>query len=446
MSADDLAYAAEPLLAEMKKSREKYDQMTRDPDEFRRDKSDVPYANDQANIRLAITRLGHRLQHNTFADRLLIDGRFLDDPAMVRLWLSIDEQFGFRPGKDLFWSVTEDEARQHPFHPVRDYLDSLEWDREPRIETWLIRLAGAPDTPFVRAVSKLVLIAAVRRVRQPGCKFDEMMVLESSQGLNKSNALSILAVEPEWFSDDLPLDADTKRQIEALNGRLIVEASELQGMRQGDVEHLKAFLSRQVDRARLAYARRETEAPRQCVVIGTTNSAAYLKDATGNRRFWPVKIGKFDLEALKDERDQLWAEAVCYEKIETSIRLNPNLYVEAAEVQAERRVEDPFLVRLREVLGDRTGKMRTSVVWKYLDIPSGQQTQNHSCRIGEAMRELGWERIKLRFGAGRDVPPSWCYAKGTTEERSRIIEFNDLLFPHGSTRVPPVGNERNGDS
>ena len=159
----------------------------------------------------------------------------------------------------------------------------------------------------------LTLIAAVRRVRTPGCKFDELLVLESPQGLLKSSALRVLSVEESWFSDDLPLNSDGKRAIESLAGRWIVEAAELNGLRRSDIEHLKSFLSRQVDRARMSYDRLVTAAPRQCVFIGTTNSTTYLRDGTGNRRFWPVRVGRFDIEALRRDRDQLWAEAAARE-------------------------------------------------------------------------------------------------------------------------------------
>ena len=124
---------------------------------------------------------------------------------MNRLWLTIEEKFKFRPAKDFFWTVVFDEAYRNSFHPVREYLDELRWDGMTRIDSWLIDYANAEDTDYVRAVGALLLVAAVRRIRSPGCKFDEMPVLQSVQGFDKSTALSILAVKPEWFSDDLPL-------------------------------------------------------------------------------------------------------------------------------------------------------------------------------------------------------------------------------------------------
>lgn len=263
----------------------------------------------------------------------------------------------------------------------------------------------------------MLLTAAVRRIRSPGCKFDEIVVLEGEQGTNKSSALAILAKNEDWFSDDLPLNAEPKRVIESLAGRWIVEAAELKGLRKGDVEHLKAFLSRTVDRARMSYDRLMSEVPRQCIIVGTTNSTNYLKDGTGNRRFWPVKIKKFDLEALIRDREQLWAEAANCESQGAAIRLAPELWSLAASEQQKREVEDPYLSVLQEVLGDMNGKMRGSNVWTIIGVPVGQRTQEHNTRIGEVMRQLGWEKTKLRFGG----QPEHCWVRGNAELRSRVI-------------------------
>lgn len=345
------------------------------------EKSGFPIANHQGNIRLALRKLGVEVRHDTFTDRSLIEGLdgygpHLDDPSLTRLWLTIDERFRFRPHNEFFVKVVMDAARNAPFHPVLDYLDTLQWDGTPRLERWLSTYGGADDTEYTRAVGTLVLVAAVRRVRQPGVKFDEMLVLESAQGTNKSSALRVLAVRDGWFVDDLPLNAEGKVVIERLAGRWIAEAGELKGMRKGEVEHLKAFLSRQEDTARMSYARLPVIVPRQCVIIGTTNSDRYLRDLTGNRRFWPVSVAGFDLEALRRDRDQLWAEAAARESQGASIRLDPALYGAAGLEQEARRIEDPFVSALAAALGRRTGKVRAADVWRLLGIPAGQQTQD----------------------------------------------------------------------
>ena len=244
-----------------------------------------------------------------------------------------------------------------------------------------------------------------------------MLVLEGSQGQGKSLALQTLAVRDHWFSDDLPLNAETKRQMEALSGRWIVEASELKGMKHGELEHLKSFLSRGIDHARLAYQRLETEMPRQCVIIGTTNSSAYLRDSTGNRRFWPIRTGRIDLDALKVDRDQLWAEAVAGESEGASIRLDPSLYETAGQEQAERKIQDPWVAVLEGSLRDLKGKIRVKDVWAIVGVEPGHQTQNQNARLGETMQELGWMRKRLRF----DGTLEYAYVRGNTKETAKPI-------------------------
>ncbi|WP_372625054.1 VapE domain-containing protein [Falsiroseomonas sp.] len=223
------------------------------PPDLERDDKGVPHRT-QGNIRIVLRLLGARLSHDTFANRLLVGGvkgigPVLDDAALRRLFLLADERHGLRPTKDLFWMVAEDEACLASFHPILNYLGGLRWDGRPRLDGWLSTYGGAEANDYTRAVGSLLLVAAVRRIRQPGCKFDEMVVLEGDQGTNKSSALRLLAVEDDWFSDDLPLNAESKVVVERLAGRWIVEAAELKGMRQGAVESMKAFLSRAVDRA-----------------------------------------------------------------------------------------------------------------------------------------------------------------------------------------------------
>ena len=289
-----------------------------DAPDFIRDKQGHPY-NTQFNIEVAIRRLGVRLRYDEFSDDEIVEnlagyGPRFDDPATINLRLKIDATFHFLPGRELFRDVTSNIARRNRFHPVRDYLDSLAWDHEPRIERWLIDYAGAPDTPYVRAVSRIVLVAAARRIRRPGAKYDEMLILESPQGTEKSSGLRALAANDDWFTDDLPLHTDTRRFLESTVGKWIVEAGELKGMGKSDIAALKACLSRQRDEARLAYGHKNTRVPRQFVIIGTTNETdGYLRDATGNRRFWPVRVQRFDLERLRADRDQLWAEAAAIE-------------------------------------------------------------------------------------------------------------------------------------
>jgi hypothetical protein len=390
--------------------------------EFTRDDKGVPHKSQQ-NIVVALHKLCVRVRYDSFAHEEIIDGLpgfgpKLDDHALNRLWLTVDSQFQFRPQKEFFCAVVGNEAQANRFHPVRDYLDGLKWDKRKRIDTWLALYAGAPDTEYVRAVGRLVLIAAVRRVRQPGCKFDEMLVLESEQGKDKSSGLRVLAVDDDWFTDDLPLGADTKRTMETMAGKWIVEAGELKGMSKGDVAALKAFLSRQTDEARMAYGRKKTVMPRQCVLIGTTNeTSGYLKDGTGNRRFWPVRVKGFDAKGLREVRDQLWAEACEAEAAGESIRLDPKLYASAAIEQSGREADDPVLAVLTRYLDGVTGKLWIPDCYEILNIEPAKANQEQKNAIGSAMRRLGWERKQRRH----DGDVQWHYVKGDASQGERTV-------------------------
>ena len=410
--------------------------------------------NSQGNIRLALKKLGVTVRHNVFDDRSTIEGLenfdHLDDPAMDRLWLIIDSRFRFRPPRDFFWIVVFDEARRNSFHPVCQYLDGLKWDGIKRIDNWLTVYAGVKETPYTRAVGSLTLIAGVRRVRKPGCKFDEMPILLSDQGFNKSSGLAELAVRPEWFSDDLPLNADSKTTIERLRGRWIVEAAELKGMRTGDIEHLKNFLSRRVDRARMSYDRASSELLRQCVIIGTTNHEKFLRDQTGNRRYWPVRDVKFNIEKLKQDRDQLWAEAAAREAEGASIRLDPELWKDAAGEQAEHTVEEPWVEMISKSLSGIVGKLLSIDVWLLVGMADAQRNQNHNERLGAAMRSCGWERKKLRFSDPKGV--HWGYVpKGKKAHGlKRIKVFYDwhqreVTVSLWGAEDPPIQDPRAAD-
>lgn len=393
-------------------------------------------SNTQSNLDLALRKLDIRLRYNVFADEELIEGLHgygpvIDDPAMNRLRLLIDERYHFLPAKEFFYDVVGERCRRQSFHPVCDYLDSLEWDGTERLSSWLVEYFGAEDTPLNRAIGRMFLVAAVRRVREPGCKFDEMLILESAQGTEKSTAIEALAVRPEWFSDEFALNAPTKELMEQTAGKWIIEAGELKGMSKGDVQTLKQCLSRKVDRARLSYGRKRTERPRQFVLFATTNEGedtGYLKDPTGNRRFLPVRVRGADVEKLTIDRDQLWAEAAAAEAARESIRLPRELWEVAAVEQEARRVDDPFTDLLHRAIGALNGKIRALDCWRIVGIEPGDANQDQNMRLGAAMKELGWERSKRRFGAQRTEN---CYVRGSAEERSVSLGV-DGKAPHCS--------------
>lgn len=357
----------------------------------------------QHNIYLALRLLKIRVAYDQFADRAHIAGLeehgipttdpYLDDAKMTALRLFLELKLQLYVQKEYFCDVVTNYARSNSTHPVRGYLDRMQgkWDKVGRIDRWLIDYCGAADSPFNRAAGRLWMIAAVRRIRKPGVKFDELLTLESPQGMEKSSMLTTLAVEPQWFTDAVPLNADPKRVIEQTRGKWIVEVSELQGMTKAEIEHVKAFLSRQTDSARAAYGRLTEHVDRSFICAGTTNSERYLRDLTGNRRFWPVMVGRVALKKLMKDRDQLWGEAAALEAKGESIRLDPALWGAAAEVQAARRVINPFLDVLAKALeGVEAGRIVKADIYRLAGLQTGQLHQGNLELIGDAMRSLGW--------------------------------------------------------
>jgi predicted P-loop ATPase len=365
-------------------------------------------ADSQHNVKHALKKLKVQLSFNAFSGKPIITqndaAQALDDAQINRLRMTIDDRFSFRPSKEFFRDFLDDLARRKTFHPVRDYLKTLTWDGMPRLDAWLITYANAADTEYTRAVSRLPLLAAVRRVMAfpTPVKFDEMLVLESAQGKGKSTALSLLCPFETWFGDDLPLNVDAKQVIERTSGKWIIEAQELAGGRRADIEHVKSFLSRRVDGpVRLAYGHQPTEVPRQFVIIGTTNSHAYLKDMV-NRRFWPVRVDdEWDLEGLARDRDQLWAEAYARERKGEAVRLHPSLWPLAALQQERRRIGDPWELHLRQVWPldgrDVTLRLTWDDVWNALGKTEvAQRTSEDLSRASAVMQQLGFKRVRVK--------------------------------------------------
>ena len=245
---------------------------------------------------------------------------------------------------------------QNSFHPVKDYLNSLKWDGESRVESLLVDYLGAVDNRYVRTVTRKILAAAVARIFKPGCKFDYVLVLVGKQGLKKSSLIDKLG--QQWFSDSFST-VQGKEAFEQIQGVWLVEMGELAGLKKAEVEIIKHFISKREDRYRVAYGRRIENFPRQCVFFATTNNKDFLRDPTGNRRFWPVDVN--ETEPLKDvftdlseyEIGQVWAEAVELYKSGEALYLTKELEEEAYKVQTEHSEKD-----------DRAGAIQ-----KYLDTP-----------------------------------------------------------------------------
>lgn len=273
------------------------------------------------------------------------------DDAGLRAYM--ERAWGYKGQRAIMdaWMLVSSE---NAFHPIRRYLNTLTWDGEARVDTALVRWMGAEDGPYVRAATRKWFTAAVARVFEPGRKFDQMLVLVGPQGVGKSRLAK--ALSRGWFTDSLT-SMGGKEAYESLRGSWIIEIAELAAARRSEVETIKNFISKQEDTYRPAYGRHVAVYPRQCVFYGTTNDASFLKDRTGNRRFWPVAVEGIDrgrLSGLEAEVDQLWAEAlVRYRAGEPLWMDTDELADAAAEAADEHSIED-------ETLG---------LVQAYLDTP-----------------------------------------------------------------------------
>lgn len=244
-------------------------------------------------------------------------------------------------------AAIEATAQENAYHPIREYLTGLKWDGVQRLEHWLHDFLGADDSEYTAGVGRLFMIAMVARIMKPGCKADYMIVLEGPQGIRKSTACRVLA-GGKYFSDNLPPIRDASKDLsQHLAGKWLIEVAEMSATSRADTEALKSFLTRTEETYRPAYGRNEVKQPRQCVFIGTTNRSEYLRDATGDRRFWPVKCGlngdPIDIESLRDHRDQLFAEA--YHLFQSGAAWWPDAAFESEYIrpqQAERFECDPW--------------------------------------------------------------------------------------------------------
>jgi predicted P-loop ATPase len=278
-------------------------------------------------------------------------------------------------GRETVHSAVDYRAEECGFHPVRDYLDGLRWDGKPRLDSWLSVYLQAEANPYAAGVGRMFMIALVARIYQPGAKADYMLVLEGEQGARKSTACRILG--GEWFSDNLPDVHMGKDVAQHLRGKWLIEVAEMSALSKADHAALKAFITRPVERYRPSYGRKEVTEPRQCVFIGTTNKTAYLRDETGGRRYWPVKVRSVDTDALTRDRDQLFAEAVEHYRMraqwwpddlferkhvkpEQEARFEADAWEEAISAWVKGRNKLTVLEIAREALYIETARLATS--------------------------------------------------------------------------------------
>lgn len=350
-----------------------------------------------------------RIAYNEFTMETTVVGPLPWSDETDRPWSKHDDNLAnawaqkndLNIGLQITTQAIETVAYENKFHPLRAWLRTLAWDGTPRIHDWLTYYLAAERTPYTQAVGKAWLLSAVARVMQPGCKADHVLIIEGRQGLRKSSALKTLA-GADWYTDELA-EMGSKDAGLQMRGVWIIELAELDHLRSGEASRIKAFVSRSTDRFRPPYGERLVSAPRECVFAGTVNHGDYLKDDTGNRRFWPVEAGEsIDIDGLATDRDQLWAETVARFDAGDPWWLTDNNVEQTAKQEQEERLEiDPWLETIKTWLEDAAFDKVTAaeLLTKAIGKRTGEISQRDATRIGSIMRSIGWKRGSVRLGS-----------------------------------------------
>lgn len=357
------------------------------------------------------------LAYDEFADRVFWDRPVPSMPGMVppaldanvadehvvyvQQWFAVHRKVSFT--KQAVQDALVAAARRNRRHPLREYLARLEWDRLPRLSTWLTDYLGAEDSDYVRAVGRMWMISAVVRAIEPGRQVDHMLVLEGGQGSGKSSAVRILA--KDWFLGTLP-DLRTKDAALALVGSWIVEIGELDAFRGAASTRVKDFVTQPVDTYRPPYGRFNVRWPRSCVFVGTTNDEHWSKDPTGGRRFWPVRVEALAREALERDCDQLWAEAVHAYNAGESWWPQSDINAAISAEQEERFDVDEWEGPISSWLVGRSrdGATIGEVMSGALQIDVERWTRGDQMRVATILRRIGWQkpRTEMRRTGGRE--------------------------------------------
>ena len=346
------------------------------------------------------------------------------DIAMLRskLGLSVDSKEPRSYGTGMTFGLDHVEAGvdnvasdKHAYHPVKEYLSALKWDGKARIDTFLEEHFEADPTPVCRMMWRKFLVNAVRRVYEPGCKVDTMLILGGAQDIGKSTILQVLF--GKYHSDRFPnIESDYAPM--ALEGQWCVEASELAAFQRATMqEPIKMFLTATHDKYKKPYKQFLTENPRQCVFAGTTNVKQFLNDPTGERRYWPIWLNRTkrltleEVALFNEVRDQLWAEAmVMYQAGENPRIEGDDLRNELARLHEEAKLDDPLAQKCRDILLSKgmPKEVRTEVMLDWLGFLPADYSRA-KVQVGKAMRALGWELRLVRPKGGKNTDRYYAY-------------------------------------
>lgn len=351
---------------------------------------------------LALNQFSHNIDWRKPAPWFKSSAEWTDEDA-IEFKSILSEQLSMDFPTVLIHEVASVCASKRAFHPIRNYIESCIWDGTPRVENWLTTYCKAADNLYTRFVGRKTLIAAVARVFSPGCKFDYVLTLEGAQGIGKSYMWEILT--SPWFTD-APLHIQDRSAIEIMRGKWVVELAEMDALTKYESQTIKGFLSRNEDRCRMAYERKAKSFPRQNIFVGSINPevTGWLKDRTGNRRYWPVAVGKIDLEGLKRARDYIWAEAYQLFQSGEDLRItDQRVQMMMNSEVANRMQEDPWFGLLEEHLHNNAadylirGQLTVIPVELYTRYIGGSAAGfkiADANRIASILKILGFEKTR----------------------------------------------------
>ena len=330
--------------------------------------------------------------------------RPLQDRDYIELECYLESHWGMRAGKNKCADLIENVATQnhHQFNPASDYFKALQWDGVPRLASWLKEYVsdGAQPDQYLEIVGRKFMCGLAARAMNPGCKFDTMVIFEGQQNAGKSYLSRIMGTieGEEYFLDDFK-DIENKDALMKMQGKLVVEFPEISTMRKAEVNDLKAFITRQMDEYRAPYGRHVKNSPRQCVFIGTVNpEGPYLRDVTGNRRYWPVSCRqKLDIENLKIIMPHLHAEAAHLVRAGEQLWLNDEEYQMAVDEQEKRVMSDLWLDKIEDIVSTYNS-ITTDELLAELNIPMDRRSPIVFSRINQCMAQLGYKSCRLRVG------------------------------------------------
>lgn len=352
--------------------------------------------------------------HNIKAGQELRDKDFI----FVQYYLAHNKNFEM--GIDKITNAVIELAERNRYHPIKKYLQSIQWDGISRLDKWLVEVCGAEDNIYTSAVGSKYLMAAVARIYVPGIKFDNVLVFEGAENIGKSTIFRVLS-DP-WFTDSIDLMQKDEKIVEKMRGNWFLEVAEMFGVNDSNQERIKSFLTRQDDVHRLPYDRLTERLKRQSVFCGSSNKLAYLFGEDGNRRFWPIKCGNINIEWLKQNKDQLFAEAKNRFLDGEVLYLNPELFEFAKKIQSEKlSVNEVWLEIIEQHLIGRDDTTMKEILKECLKLEL-KEFNNHSyiSNVGRILKKLGFIKRKRVNSYGE----KFLYVRESVlakEEEQRLI-------------------------